>query len=457
MRRDGLVAVGLVVAGLAAAVATAQGGSPPRGLTKLRAQEQEAEPARLRPLVSGTLGVGPGPAAITPPGSYDLSLTNDLKLGGAIFKNGEVFLHNDLVANTALGLMALDSLTTPQEVGDGALNTAIGYAALTSNTSGRSNTAVGDSALKDNLEGVGNTAVGNYALENSIGYYATAYEINSHLSGNTAVGFEALRGNTVGLWNTAVGYGALRDNQLSNGNTAVGYRALYQHTGYPGGGLGGNTNRGYNTAVGFAALYNVTTGDNNIALGHRAGNDLYGGESSNILLNSIGMSGESNVLRIGSSSGTANRQLNAAYIQGIYGRTSNSATATAVFVDVDGKLGTVSSSLRFKEDVHEIGERSERLLQLRPVVFRYKREAEEGRPGPVSYGLIAEEVAEVFPELVVYDDEGRPQTVKYHLLSSMLLNELQREHSRAMEREASLEARIAELWAVVERLPEVPR
>ncbi len=125
-----------------------------------------------------------------------------------------------------------------------------------------------------------------------------------------------------------------------------------------------------------------------------------------------------------------------------------------MLIDSAGQLGTISSSRRFKEEIADMGELTDRLLELRPVVFRYKPGVQEGER-PLEYGLIAEEVAEVFPELVVYD-EGKPFTVKYHLLSAMLLNELKKtraalqrhldEHEdlrSVLERLRELEARLA--------------
>ena len=98
-----------------------------------------------------------------------------------------------------------------------------------------------------------------------------------------------------------------------------------------------------------------------------------------------------------------------------------------VYIDSNGQLGTVTSSRRFKKDIHDMGSVTDRLMQLRPVTFRYKEAAENGAH-PVQYGLIAEEVAKVYPELVQYDKAGKPFTIYYHLLTPMLLNELQKAH-----------------------------
>jgi hypothetical protein len=138
-------------------------------------------------------------------------------------------------------------------------------------------------------------------------------------------------------------------------------------------------------------------------------------------------------MRIGSTLHTRS------FIAGIRGITTGNANAIPVLIDSAGQLGTVSSSRRFKEEIRDMGALTERLLELRPVVFRYKPEVQSGER-PLEYGLIAEEVAEIFPDLVVYDEEGQPFTVKYHLMSSMLLNELKKQHER-LERQEGAHAR----------------
>jgi hypothetical protein len=157
------------------------------------------------------------------------------------------------------------------------------------------------------------------------------------------------------------------------------------------------------------------------------------------------VAGESDTIRIGDAEQTR------AFIAGIRGKTTGVADAIAVLIDSNGQLGTVSSSARYKENIADLGFVSERLLALRPVQFRYRAEVQAGER-PVQYGLIAEEVAEVFPELVAFDAEGRPQTVMYHLLSTLLLNELQRERARRAERDDRLGGEIAALRAEIETL-----
>ncbi len=309
--------------------------------------------------------------------------------------------------NTASGHEALLSNTT------GAGNTAHGAGALRANTTGSYNVAHGHNALRFNITGNGNTASGKEALRhNTVGSFNTAsgYHAlvnNTTASANTACGSEALLSNTTGEDNTACGYRALNSNTTGIRNTAIGYRAL-----------GGNTSGHFNTAIGDRAGFLWTTGSDKIAIGNN------------------GVAGESATIRIGTSGGLGPQTR--AFIAGIRGATTGEANAIPVLIDGDGQLGTLSSSRRFKQEIRDMGDLTERLLELRPVVFRYKQEQTmpDGSEVPLEYGLIAEEVAEVFPDLVVYDDEGEPSTVKYHLLASMLLNELKRldgTHAREIE------------------------
>ena len=289
---------------------------------------------------------------------------------------------------------------------------------------GNGNVATGPNALSNLTTGSLNTANGSDALR-------------ANTSGliNSASGFKALYSNTTGLGNTAAGYGALVFNTTGNFNTAHGARALRA-----------NTTGRENTASGYRALRSNTTGSGNIGIGFRAGENLTSG-GNNIAIGHYGVAGESNTIRFGDSQTRT-------FIAGIRGATTAVADAIPVVIDSNGQLGTISSSRRFKEQIRDMGDATERLIELRPVLFRYKQEV-AGTDRPVQYGLIAEEVAEVLPELVVYDEQGRPLTVKYHLLSSMLLNELQkqvdRDAARALELRA-LEARLQALEAKVDPL-----
>jgi hypothetical protein len=312
--------------------------------------------------------------------------------------------------NTASGSYALYSNTT------GSYNTASGFEALYSNTTGGYNTASGAVSLYFNTSGIQNTASGSAALAgNTTGNNNTAtgyaaLNFNTTGSNNTASGVDALYSNTTADYNTASGYGALYSNNGVS-NTASGYEALYA-----------NKTGTENTASGVHALASNTTGSNNIAEGYHGGYNLTTG-SNNIDIGSPGVKADSGVIRIGTITGTTSTQ-SAAYIAGIYG-VKTATAGTAVFIDSSGQLGTVSSSIRYKEDVQPIADASERMMKLRPVKFRYKK-ADVSGAKPIQYGLIAEEVAQVYPELVVRDaTTGRIDGVRYDELAPMLLNEAQ--------------------------------
>jgi hypothetical protein len=173
------------------------------------------------------------------------------------------------------------------------------------------------------------------------------------------------------------------------------------------------------------------------------GEGFAGPESSNIVIGTRGQQGDYNTIRIGTQ-GNGAGQHNSTFIAGINGATSSGGIA--VFVNSQGKLGTMTSALRFKEDVEDMADRSSGLMQLRPVTFRYKPPYDDGS-GLLQYGLIAEEVAQVFPGLVQLDASGQPLAVRYHFLGAMLLNEVQKQRSRIAE----LEARLAKLEARLAR------
>jgi hypothetical protein len=363
---------------------------------------------------------------------------------GSLYKGGALFMHTKGAGNnTAVGRMALMSVT------DGFGNTATGREALFSNTSGYTNTAVGDQALRSNTVGTRNTAHGSQALarnttgmsNTATGEHALAY--NTTASFNTATGTSALWFNTTGYFNTGTGGQALLFNTTGSGNTATGFNALLNNTiGYSNTACGlsaliSNTTGADNTACGYRALDSNTTGARNVAVGRHAGSSLTTG-NDNIAIGNVGVAAEGGTIRIGTS-GTHTR----AFIAGIRGVTTGVANAIPVLIDGAGQLGTVSSSRRFKEEIRDMGDATERLLDLRPVTFRYKPDVQQGER-PLEYGLIAEEVAEVFPDLVVYDEEGRPFTVKYHLLSSMLLNQLKRQ-ARELEEQRGELARLRRL------------
>ena len=309
--------------------------------------------------------------------------------------------------NTAEGSAALFSLTS------GADNTATGTDALTSNTSGNNNTASGLLALFSNTTGANNTATGFQAL-------------NSNTTGNfnTANGVEALFSNTTGFNNTANGVQALNSNTTGGDNTAAGEQALFKNT------TGGN-----NTASGFEALLSNTTGSSNIALGNLSGHNLTTG-NNNIDIGNQGVAAQANTIRIG----TVGTQ-SATFIAGIHGVTV--AGGVGVIVDTNGHLGTVSSSERFKEAIKPMDKASEAILALKPVTFRYKHELDpDGIP---QFGLVAEQVEKVNPDLVAHDEKGQIYTVRYEAVNAMLLNEFLKEHRKVQE----LQTTVAELKSTV--------
>jgi hypothetical protein len=253
----------------------------------------------------------------------------------------------------------------------------------------------------------------------------------NNLSSNFSAGWGALPGTT-GLNDTAVGYSALSADTTGLGNTASGSWAL-----------GDNTTGNSNTAVGGYALGFNTTGNNNIAIGYEAGFGNLATASNNIDIGNQGTGGDSSAIRIGSEGAQTNT-----YIAGIYGVTS---FGIPVYINSNGQLGTVSSSRRYKEDIQDMADASSGLLRLRPVTFRYKKPSDDGSK-PVQYGLIAEEVAEVYPDLVARSADGQIETVKYQLLDPMLLNELQKQHATItaqQEQIRSLEERLAKVEAAL--------
>ncbi len=237
--------------------------------------------------------------------------------------------------------------------------------------------------------------------------------------GNTAYGSGALASNTNGNDNTAIGGDALSSNTIGSFNAAVGYQTMLL-----------NYSGSNNTAVGYYALYH-TNGSNNIAIGNQAGHWL-GQVNNNIHIGHPGITHDDSVIRIGRQSV---QKFTA--IAGIYG--VNVTGGAAVVVNKTGQLGVELSSIRYKKDVHSIGTASERLMKLHPVTFRYKQADEDGNT-PEQYGLIAEEVAKVMPELVIYDEKGQPQTVAYQTLAPLLLNELQKEHKQMERMQAEIDA-----------------
>jgi trimeric autotransporter adhesin len=343
--------------------------------------------------------------------------------------------------NTAIGIFSLLSLT------DSSFCTGVGAGALLANTSGR-NTATGAGALLSNIAGTNNTANGTFALFSSTaGNDNTAIGdeallVANNADGNTAVGSFALGANISGSLNTVIGAAAAITNTSGSSNTAVGLNSLFSNvssdnnTAIGRGALGSSTD-GHNTAVGFQALVAKTTGTDNVAVGINAGSNLTSG-SNNIYLGSLGVATEDNTIRIGEAGVQTS-----AFIRGIRGATIG-ANALPVLIDGTGQLGTISSSRRYKKDIKAMEQASKAILSLKPVTFHYKSD----KTGTAQFGLIAEEVAEVNPDLVVRDEKGEIYTVRYDAVNAMLLNEFLKEHKIVEEQQSKIDkqqANVAEL------------
>jgi hypothetical protein len=303
---------------------------------------------------------------------------------------------SDPYGNTAGGSNAFHSLP----VGPGGGDTGFGDSVLYNENTGSDNSAFGFTALEANTTGTENVAVGSRAMSD-----------NTSGSANVAVGPSALFYNTTGNYNTAVGQGAL---MFWNGsfNTALGYQAN------PGSPTGTTTN--------------------NIAIGAYAGQSA--GGSNNIEIGNQGASADNGAIRIGVQ-GTQT----VTTIAGIFG--GSSILGTAVYVNSAGRLGINTSSARYKNDITDMGAASSSVMSLRPVTFTYKSDETKTR----QYGLVAEEVAKVMPDLVLLNDKGAPETVRYQELAPMLLNELQKEAKQLADAQSDLHEAKAELQQLREQ------
>src|SRR6266480_1352195 len=391
-------------------------------------------------LVLGLFALSPAVRAVDPPpdggypkgntaeGDQALNSLMDGYVGNTAIGYQALFSTSAGAHNTGVGFQALFSNTT------GSANTATGLAALRSNTTGTSNTAAGWQALTANTTGSDNTANGLQALgANKTGGNNTAtggLALRSNTTGhdNTANGESALINNTTGNDNTANGGGALGNNATGSENTATGLNVLTSNT-------TGNNNTGSgvnallhnkigsaNTADGVDALGNNRSGSGNIAIGNQAGINVTTG-NNNIYIGNVGIAQENGTIRIGK--GTEVRT----FIGGIYGNTA--AGGVPVFVNSLGHLATIQSSARYKEAIKPMDKASEAILALKPVTFRYRKELD---PDSVpQFGLVAEQVEKVNPDLVVRDEDGKVTAVRYEAVNAMLLNEFLKEHRRAEE------------------------
>jgi hypothetical protein len=334
---------------------------------------------------------------------------------------GALLLNGYGERNTAIGTDALlfNDL--------GAFNDAVGAFALFNNNDGFSNNAFGDSALFFNITGTQNTAIGDLAL--AFNDFTGSYKANY----NTAVGAEALYNNTDGDSNNAIGVQALGNNTVGFFNQAMGFAAL-----------GSNVDGSVNVAIGDSALASNVHGTFNTVIGWDAGLTAEGDDNIYIGATSAdGVTVESGTVRIGDPNFVV-----ACYIAGIVGQTA--ASGSPVFIDANGQLGTLTSSARFKDDIKAMNKASESIFALKPVTFRYKKEIDG--LGTKQFGLVAEDVEKVNPDLVVRDKEGKPYSVRYDQVNAMLLNEFLKEHRKVRKLEAALTQQRSDFQVTVAEL-----
>src|SRR6266446_3681052 len=348
--------------------------------------------------LNGDAGTAAISASTSISGNLGLPNTTAGGAAGVITLGGGPFVHNFGTANTFVGAGAGNTSASLT----GGFNTAVGSSALLSNTTGNTNSAFGAGALENNTTGSGNAAFGASVLVANTG------------DNNSAFGISTLVANTTGFNNSAFGIDA----------------------------LGSSTTGMQNSAFGSGALQNLTSGDLNTAIGAGAGNSLTSG-TSNIYIANSGAGSESNTIRIGTV-GTQTTTL----IAGINGATS--ASGVAVFVNSSGQLGTATSSRRFKNEIVDLGGESDLLMKLRPVAFYYTPELDETQTR--QYGLVAEEVAQVAPQLVVFVMDGAPQTVRYHFVNAMLLNEVQKQRTIVEDQKKTITRQQAEIQDLAARL-----
>lgn len=271
----------------------------------------------------------------------------------------------------------------------GSLNTAIGFNTLGVVGTGQANVALGSNALASNSQGNNNVAIGSSALTN----------------------------NAAGSNNIAIGTNALLNGRM-NSNIAIGQEAMFS-----------STNGQNNTALGFSALSGGSIGSNNVAVGYQAGMNV--NADSNIEIGNVGTNSDAQTIRIGTQ-GLQTRT----FLAGV-SATAVGPSAAVVYVNNNGQLGIYGSSQRFKEDIQDLPAQNDRLAQLRPVQFRYKEAAPDGSK-PLQYGLIAEEVEAIYPELVVHDADGKPLTVAYQELPALLLQQIQQQQKLIADLESRL-------------------
>jgi hypothetical protein len=269
---------------------------------------------------------------------------------------------------------------------------------------------------------------------NGVINFANSLALRAPTINSLGLGQNALALSTAN-YNIAVGGYALGSATSGGFNTALGFQALT-----------GATTGVANTALGYAAGVGTSTGNYNTAVGYFSGFNLSGASSNNIDIANTGTSTDSGTIRIGNS-GTQT----SFFVAGVRGVTTSAADAVSVVVDSHGQLGTINSSRRYKEDIQDMGDASSRLMELRPVTYRYKQAYADGSK-PIDYGLIAEEVEAVYPDLVAHLADGEVETVQYQKINAMLLNEVQKQHRTLEEQRQQLEIERAEIELLKDRL-----
>ena len=407
-------------------------------------------------------------------GSNNVALGNDAMISASGSGNvaiGVATLASNVSSsqNIAIGSDAMASITSGSSniaVGQNALNTAnaaslnvaIGSSAQSSAVNASSNVAIGVNAMSNASGTSSNIALGQNAMQNApsatlnvaigagamgsaiaantnvaIGEYAMANASGS--TQNVALGMNAMvfatGTNLTGSNNVAIGTAAMANAMGSNSNVAIGAGTLYSNTG------------SNNVAIGTNALDNSLTGAKNIAIGNNAGSALVAGESNNIDIANNGVAGDQGVIRLGTQSTQTS-----CYVAGVFGVTGATGSAIPVYISSNGQLGTVASSRRYKTDICDISGQQEKMLKLRPVTFAYKHDTSNNK----QYGLIAEEVAELYPEMIVRDGAGEIYTINYLALIPLLLNQIQEMENEMRVRDMQYNAQISELRTMVNKL-----
>jgi trimeric autotransporter adhesin len=416
----------------------------------------------------------------------------------------EALLNNDVTAatlaadNTAVGFQAMFSNNNGANntaVGSGALfssdvslfglangNTAVGSGALTTNNDGAANTAVGAGALLANFDGNSSTAVGfdaglfSLADETTaVGFAALGVGVNTgdhntalgsfalFLNGagdnNTATGHSALENNTLGDDNTAVGWQALRDENTGSNQTAMGSNALLLSNGLAGafdnsafgrGALESALGAARNTALGDLAGTTITSGSSNVLVGADIGFNLLAGNSNTYIGADVaGGADESNTVRIADNLSTA-LGVSKCFIGGIVSTVSPVALPVVHINTATNQLSVFLSSERFKKDIKPMNKASEAIFALKPVTYHLK----DDTSGSPQFGLLAEDVAKVNPDLVSLDTDGKPLSVAYDAVNVMLLNEFLKEHKKVEAQQASISQLKSEMETMVAQLKE---